>query len=310
MKPRSHSKTDGQRGVPRRTFLKFSVEAMAIGALIGCRPKSPGGHRGRRADVTTYGCRYDKRVRGAPSIPVDNVINWDDGRRIKVLGGQTATCSTLNPGQLYCIFLYNSSDQDQDIDVTVVWSNAAPPVIVTVPGTTANEGPASLVLASGSDTSTISVAITQTGNANIECWLGSVEMPTNTSSLSDRQLAPDGVPRRLAKDSRYYTVPQSTWYQFTITSKFNQSTVVQFRQRQVIIYLVNPTSNTQVPITALGSITQVQDYVIQTPPSGSQPQRVSFKLQGDGTSWVWMSADSEQNAQSTFITLQSLDASS
>ena len=170
-------------------------------------------------------------------------------------------------------------------------------------------GLASLVLVSGSDTSTISVAITQTDDAEIECWLGSLGMPTNTSGLSVHRLSDDGRSRPLLKGYRYFAMPTSSWYQLTIENKFNQSITVQFQQQKVIIYIVNPAADPQVLVTSVGSIKQGQDYLIMKPPKGEQPQRIRSTLQGNGTQWVWMSADSKQDSQHTSITLQSLNAS-
>ena len=38
----------------------------------------------------------------------------------------------------------------------------------------------------------------------------------------------------------------------------------------------------------------------------SQIQSITENLQGDGSQWVWMDADSQQNSQSATIALQSL----
>ncbi|WP_347905269.1 hypothetical protein [Pseudomonas purpurea] len=35
--------------------------------------------------------------------------NWNGGQRITLRAGDTATCTTLQTGQLYGIFIYNSA---------------------------------------------------------------------------------------------------------------------------------------------------------------------------------------------------------
>jgi len=68
----------------------------------------------------------------------------------------------------------------------VNWSNSQPPVPITVPGTTANAGLASLGFVSGTDTQTVSVSLpSNAGSSQVEIWLGSVGMPTNTSGLTN-----------------------------------------------------------------------------------------------------------------------------
>ena len=65
------SGTDDPLAVRRRAFLKFSLEAVAVGVLAGCSVKSP-----RLGDIASACVSGGLR---APIIPVENTIDWDDG---------------------------------------------------------------------------------------------------------------------------------------------------------------------------------------------------------------------------------------
>src|SRR5688572_25845507 len=104
-------------------------------------------------------------------------INWNDGRLITLKPGDTATATgALNARQLYGLFFYNSARNDADAQITVVWSNSEPPATVVVPGTTANQGLASVLFVSGNDTNTISAALLQgQPGVEVQCFIGSVK---------------------------------------------------------------------------------------------------------------------------------------
>jgi len=233
-------------------------------------------------------------------------IDWNGGQRITLENNQTASCSALHQGQLYALFLYNSAGADKNIPVNVVWSNSQPPRTVTVPGTTANEGLATLVLVSGTDTNTVSISITNTQGASIDAWIGSVEMPTNTTGLSNKPLPANGQPNAFNTYNRYYAVPPSSWQQLSIQSDTQQFISAQFRENFATVFIVNPTSNPYQRVVAVGNVQKDVDYKIVTPGAGSPPQIISYSLQGDGTQFVWMNADSTQNSQHASITLQGL----
>jgi hypothetical protein len=232
--------------------------------------------------------------------------NWNGGQRITLQAGQTATCTTLNPGQLYAVFMYNSAQNDTNGTVNIVWSNSQPPKSITVPGTTANAGLASVAFVSGTDTQTISVSLgTNAGIAQVDVWLGSVSMPIDTSGLNNQQLPIDGSEQPFNKYTRYYCVPPSSWQQLTITSAITQFISVQFTEAKAVVYVVNETSNGLLPnqVTSMGTtasapgIVQIYSTTIQS---------VQGNLQGNGSQWVWMNADSQQDSQSATISLQSL----
>lgn len=242
-------------------------------------------------------------VEQKPTTAAGSVINWNGGQRITLTPGDTATCTTLRPGQIYGIFCYNSAQHDNNARLTVVWSNSQPPAFVTIPGTTANAGLASMFFVSGSDTQTVSCSLPQDASiAKVEVWIGSVSMPTNTSGLTNRALPMDGSQQPFNKYVRYFAVPASKWYQLRIGSVITQYISCQFRQSRAVVFVVNQTVNGLLPdqIVAVGSA------AAQVETSQTTQQYVEENLQGDGTQWVWMNADSQQDSQQATISLQPL----
>lgn len=233
-------------------------------------------------------------------------INWNGGQRITLRAGDTATCTTLSPGQLYAIFVYNSAQNETIARVNVVWSNSQPPVSITVPGTTDNAGLASVGFVSGTDTQTVAVSLpSNAGIAQVEIWMGSVSMPIDTSGLNNQPLPADGNPYPFAKYTRYYAVPPSSWYQLTIVSVITQFIAVQFRSQKAIVFVVNETSNGLLPgqVTNMGPTASAAGAVTIM---AVTIQSIQSNLQGDGSQWVWMDADSQQNSEKATISLQSL----
>lgn len=233
-------------------------------------------------------------------------LNWNGGQRITLKAGDTATCTVLRPDQLYGIFIYNSAQNDNSAAVNVVWSNSQPPCQITVPGTTANAGLASMGFVSGTDTQTISVSLpSNSGIAQVDLWLGSVSMPTNTAGLNNQPLQANGDPVPFNKYTRYYAVPPSKWMNLTIASTITQFISCQFRQDKATVFVVNETSNGLLKgqITKMGPTASETGAITITT---SQIQSITENLQGDGSQWVWMDADSQQNSQSATIALQSL----
>ncbi|MDD1017040.1 hypothetical protein [Pseudomonas rubra] len=232
--------------------------------------------------------------------------NWNGGQRITLKSGDTATCTTLSPGQLYGIFIYNSAQNDTNAKVNVVWSNSQPPCAITVPGTTANAGLSSMGFVSGTDTQTVSVSIApNSGLSQVDIWLGSVSMPTSTSGLNNQPLQANGELYQFNKYTRYYAVPPSKWMSLTIVSKITQFISCQFRQSQATVFVVNETSHGLLDgqVTKMGPTASEKGAVdIKT----SDIQSINYNLQGDGTQYVWMDADSQQDSQSASIALQSL----
>ncbi|WP_222937602.1 hypothetical protein [Spartinivicinus ruber] len=229
-------------------------------------------------------------------------INWNDGQLITLKQGDTATCTgNLNNGQLYCLFFYNAAQNDADTSVSVVWSNSQPPVQVVVPGTTGNQGLAALCFVDGSETNTVSAAVLQgSPGADIQAFIGSVKMPTNTQGIENRQLPLDGDRHSFNKFTRYYAVPESHWYAAQIQSDINQFIAVQFAEHQAEVMIVNKLVDPGNVIKYAGnsqSLVKINE---------STTQSIPWNLQGNGQQLVWINADSTQNSQSASITVQSL----
>ncbi|MDA7427123.1 hypothetical protein PGB28_01530 [Primorskyibacter aestuariivivens] len=235
-----------------------------------------------------------------------SAINWNGGQRITLRAGDTATCTTLRPGQIYGIFAYNSAQNDNDADLVCVWSNSQPPVTITVPGTTGNHGLASMGFVSGDDTQTISVSLgTNSQNAQVEVWLGSVSMPTDTSGLSNQQLPADGTQHSFNKYQRYFAVPPSSWYNVTLVSTITQFISCQFTSKKAEVFVLNETAAGLLDgqVVTMGPKASAKDTVVIT---AVQSQSTSANISGGGQQYVWMNADSEQDSQSASIALQSL----
>ena len=235
-----------------------------------------------------------------------NSINWNGGQRITLRAGDTATCMNLNPGQLYAVFMYNSTQNDTNGKVFVNWSNSSPPVAVTIPGTTANAGLSSLAFVSGNDTQTISVSLpTDAGIAQIDLWLGSVSMPIDTSGINNAPLPIDGNPQDFSKYDRYYCVPPSSWNQVTIRSDQTAFISVQFTESLAVVNI-----NREPPPGLLPA------QIVTCGPTASAPGTISrnstgnnsiqYSIFGNGNQYVWMNAASDQDSETATISLQAL----
>lgn len=229
------------------------------------------------------------------------VTNWNDGKLITLKPGDTATCTDLNSGQLYGLVFYNSASADTSTTVSVIWSNSQPPAIVQIPGTTGNQGLGSVLFVNGSDTTTISAAVLQNNpGAQIECYIASVKMPTNTAGINNLALPSDGQAHSFNKFTRYYSVIASHWYQAQLQSNINQFTAIQFSEQHATVTVVNQVVDPSILVTAVG-MAQKQ-YTIAAVPY----QNYSWSLQGNGQQMVFVNASSAQDSAAATISLQSL----
>jgi hypothetical protein len=227
--------------------------------------------------------------------------NWNNGQLITMNPGDTAICQELNAGQLYALMFYNSAQNAAGAQVAVVWSNSQPPATVQVPGTTANQGLASVLFVNGSDTTTISAAMLQNQpGAQIQTYIASVKMPVDTTGINNVQLPADGQVHQFQKFTRYYSVPASHWYQAQINSNLNQFIAIQFSNQTAIVNVLNSTVDPSPLVQAVGQA--VSQYKINT----TQFQTLSWPLQGNGQQIVFVNADSIQNSAAANISLQSL----
>jgi hypothetical protein len=229
--------------------------------------------------------------------------NWNDGNLITLQPGDTATCQNLNARQIYGLIFYNSAGNDAGANISVVWSNSQPPASVFVPGTTGNQGLASVLFVNGSDTTTVSAAMLQNQpGAQVQCYIASVKMPTNTQGINNQQLPADGKNHAFSKFTRYYTVPASHWYQAQLESNVNQFITIQFTEQNATVNIVNSLVDPNPQVQAVG-IAKNQ-YSI----NAVKNQITSWSLQGNGQQIVIVNADSIQNSQNAQISLQSLSA--
>jgi hypothetical protein len=231
-------------------------------------------------------------------------IDWNDGRLITLSSGDTATCTSLN-SQLYGLMFYNSAGHDTETKVLVNWSNSQPPATVVVPGTTLNQGLAAVLFVSGNDTTTVAASILQ-GNpgTQVQAFIASVKMPTNTAGINNTALQADGQSYPFEKFTRFYAVPASHWYNVEIESTINQFISVLFKSQHATVSVINAVTQPGSTVSAVGSAQN--QYQVQTNPSNAD----SYPFQGNGQQVVWVNADSVQNSQSAFISLQSLAARS
>ena len=230
-------------------------------------------------------------------------IDWNDGRLITLTPGDTATASgALDTHQLYGLF-FCATPNDADAIVDVVWSASRPPATVIVPGTTAHHGLASVLFVSGNDTHTVSAALrpSQPG-ARVQCFLGSVKMPSNPAGMHDQQLAVNGELHPFQGVTRYHTVVQNPWYAGMIRSNVHQFIAVQFSEQLAKVYVVNATSDPSLQVQAVGQA--AGRYQIEA----SATQIVSWYLQGNGTQLAWFNAEGVRSAQTAGMSLQSLSA--
>ncbi|MBW8683873.1 hypothetical protein [Chitinophaga rhizophila] len=231
-------------------------------------------------------------------------INWNQGQLITMGQGDTATCTGgLNKGQLYGLFFYNSAGNDASTNVIITGNNSLPPVTVTVPGTTANQGLAAICFVSGDETATIAASVlnNQPG-ASVQAFIGSVKMPTDTSGINNQNLPLDGQIHQFQKFTRYYSVPASHWYAAQITSNVNTFISVQFTENTATVISVNTSINgIDNVITYYG--TQAQPKVKTNTTS---LQSYPWNFSGNGSQIVWINADSVQNSQAATISVQSL----
>jgi len=227
--------------------------------------------------------------------------NWDGGQLQTLTPGDTATCHTLNQGQLYGLIFYNSASGATDAAVSVVWSNSQPPASMIVPGTTANQGGAAMLFVSGDDTTVVSAALpgSQPG-VQLQTFICSQKMPTNVSGISNQGLPADGNVHPFTKFTRYYTVPESHWYQVQVSSTLNQFISASFAMKTATVSIVNTVSDPSPIIQGVGKAASAFK-IIQTP-----YQTASYPIQGNGQQFVWVNADSTQNSGQAGISLQSL----
>lgn len=229
--------------------------------------------------------------------------NWDNGgKRALKAGDEKLLCEELRSGQLYAVMMYNSAQNDREARVTVFAHGKD--VEVRVPGTTGNEGLASVCLVSGEEGNSVSVSIARTEEgAEIQVWLFSVSMPTQMPHDRNIHLQPDGKEISFGTYTRAFCVPPSTTSRAVLrTAGNNQFIALQMREDHATVLVLNPSDTYKDRIKAIGRAAAAYTTVTAT----ERRQEITSKVQGDGTQIVWMNADSEQDSTNVKLSLQAL----
>jgi hypothetical protein len=239
--------------------------------------------------------------------------NWETGQLIQgFTANDTYTCTALVEGEIYGVFFYNNGENP--VTVQVVTTNSQQPAQILVPGTTNQQGLASIALVSGNDTNTVAVSIsTNQSGADLSTWICSASMPTAIVSPMTNEELPDQTPAQTEpfnNYNRYYATPPSSFQQLTIQSEINQFISLQFTQAAATVNIVNPVQNATASIYPLGSVSTSGApgalYSVNLAPPTS-PQQIQYDLTGNGQQIVWMNADSPQDSANATITLQPLE---
>lgn len=239
------------------------------------------------------------------------MANWDGGQLItQFQAGQTWTCTKLVQGQIYAVVLYNVDQTDTPVTVLVTGPNSAGPQPVSVPGTTSGQGLASVVLVSGNDGDTVSIAMSSSEQGTLSAVLVSAAMPIDTQGINNQQLPVTGQPQPFSNNNRYFAVPASTANDVIIKSDIFQFISLEFSESTATVNIVNPSPTPSASVTAMGSVTLDGTtpgaiYKVRLAPSSS-PQQIQYFIFGNGQQIVWFNADSPQDAQNATISLQQL----
>lgn len=236
----------------------------------------------------------------------DSVINWDDGRLLTLTAGTTARCASLSEGELYALLFYNTTPNDSIAVVTLVWSNSVLPVDLTIPGTTADSGPASFALISGQDSHSVSASLSAlAGNTTVSAFIVSISMPTNLTGLSSLELPCDGMLYAFLKYQRYYANPPVGWSRLILWSPITQFISVQMQKSRAQITVLNVGRNPNPVQPLLLGATANEPGIVEV--RVVQSQSHEEQILGDGiTPWVWMNGDSVRNSEDAKISLQQL----
>ena len=237
--------------------------------------------------------------------------NWDSGALVTLTpnpGSNSYTCSTIQNAAT-ALFLYNASQNDHDITVTVLTNNASAPVNVTVPGVTGGQGLATIVLINGNITSTVTLTMGQgqVASTQVQAFIGSLAFPISYNPpMSNNSLPTDGTVASFKAFSRFYNVPASTWYALNLTSTIQQFFCAQFGpgQNALTIYCMNPGPNPQANVVQ-ATPTNPVPYTFM-PASAGKTQQINTSVFGNGQQLVWINADSVQNSQNATISMMKL----
>jgi len=228
-------------------------------------------------------------------------ITWNEGRLITLKPKDIAICNgTLDPEQLYCLFFYNASNNEKSATVTVVYGHDEPPIDVKVPGTTQDQGHASLCFVTGTRSVTVSVG-QQEKDAVIKAMICSVQMPKNTAGIQNKQLPLDGGAYPIQKWTRYYAVPKGHWYRRTLACHQTYFIEVQMEKDQAEVIILNSTKSPS-NVIYYGAGTQ-EKVTVKSEKGGSQTSYIKGK---GGSQYIWMNAGNVKPEDGATITVESV----
>ena len=220
--------------------------------------------------------------------------------------------SIVNP--INVAFFYNSTQAAKAVPIDLTGSNQFYAQL-TVPETTGNAGSAALFTFSGPGISGSglggSSSLTATldpgagGGSEVEGWLGSLAMPTNTSGLNNQNLPSNGQSYPFNKYSRFYFVPSAQRYILTVSSGINAFYFAVFNSAgQVMIHVLNAPSTDYVPVVQQfpGDTYAVSNTLVQAHTASS----IQIPIFGANQQWVAMNADSVNDSTNATITLTPL----
>jgi hypothetical protein len=241
-------------------------------------------------------------------LQAGNGGNWDDGRLVSLtpVSPQNSYLCTNIQNAATAMFLYNASGNDHDILVNVKTSNMVAPATVRVPGTTGNQGLATIVAINGTTTTDASLTMNpgQPSGTIVQAFLASLAFPMG-GSIPNQQLPDNGALQRFGKFCRFYNALASTWYSLTLQSNVYQFMCAQFGpgQNAMTIYCLNPGPNAASNVVQADPQNPVKVQFITPDPSTPQQQIVRSIFGNGGQQLVWINADSIQDSQNATVAL-------
>ncbi|WP_017972756.1 hypothetical protein [Actinopolyspora halophila] len=207
-------------------------------------------------------------------------MNWNDGRLITLQPDEIAASSELSTSRLYVVFLRNHNGEETN--PVISWQN-------NVRRITVSSRSYAIVFSYG--VSEISVSMDEDEPGEIECVLGSVDKPTDTTGVHAAALTVDTV-HELRTYSRFHAVPSGRRYTVTIAQldPHDNLVLVRMRRQQAKVTVLNTAAH------------QHEPNVYSTPAARDKYDTehggrvVDDPVWGDGGQFVWMNANFSKNA--------------
>lgn len=234
------------------------------------------------------------------------MIPWDDGRKVTIDNTQTLHCGALQNENIYAVFLYNESKSDMPVKVRINIGGNYDRKYITLPGSNDNQGLAGIAIVRGADTATVSVSLdSDSDKAYVTAWLGSVEMPLNTTGINNDKLPANGKPHPYGTCTRYYKAPKMGTFVYKVRSEQVQFISTVITNSCVTVLINNPIQDPEVNIVATGDAKKDIDYSIFY--KRHRPQEIQKEIQTTGgKQYIWMNADNSDSSQHASISLQQI----